>query len=252
MNEERSHINRLIEESGLDASEYADVAEALSTLHALVPDQAPAPSGELAGLLSAGIVVPLARPRTRHSRTALTAAAAAAVVTLGTGFAAAANTLPEPAQRMLNHFSHRYLPFEFPSPDDRPDGTPGSKLKDVVGQTDNGNHVGEGSGAGKTDNLGRHNGTTGGQGNADKPGTNNGLGPDANNGDNGVKAGAGGGNAGGNGKANTGNTAAGPSDHAGGNAGDRSNNGRAPGAGRGNDNGKAPATPGGKGTSAKG
>jgi hypothetical protein len=181
---ENDPINDMIAEAGLDAAEYADVAQALSALRAFVPEQAPAPSVELAALLSGGVVTSLALVRSRKRRIALASSALAATVVVGTGVAAASNTLPEGAQRFLNHFSHKYLPFEFPSPDDRGDESspsqPGERSQDVSGttKTDNGNPIGGGLGEGKTDNLGLHNGPNNDPAKPDNPvKSNNGQNP---------------------------------------------------------------------------
>jgi hypothetical protein len=122
--EGRDSLAELILESGLDPADYSDVVDGLESLRGLVPEQAPVPSRELAALLARGVVTPMpAMPRQRagRPRTAVVAAAVAATVALGTGVAAASNTLPEPAQRLLSNISDKYLPFHIPSPDERDD-----------------------------------------------------------------------------------------------------------------------------------
>lgn len=157
MNEKSDPINDMILESGLDPDEYADVVQALGALRDVVPSEAPAPSPELAALLSGGTVTPLRR---RHG-VAVAAAVAAAAVAL-TSVAAAANVLPEPAQRLFSDFSHKYLPFEFPDPADRDESQRDAPLlptgRTQAERVDKGNHLGGGMGAGKTGNLGKHKG----------------------------------------------------------------------------------------------
>jgi len=182
VNKENDPIMDMIAESGFDAAAYADVARALSALRAVVPDEAPEPSAELAALLSGGVVTPIALVRSRKRRIVLASSALAATVVLGTGVAAASNSLPEGAQRFFNEFSEKYLPFEFPSPDERGDESSpsergeGSDVSDTS-RTDNGQHIGGGVGAGKTDNLGLHLGQTSDPDKPDKPGQDIGKAP---------------------------------------------------------------------------
>jgi len=170
---ENDPIVDMIAESGLDAAAYVDVAQALSALRAVVPAEAPEPSAELAALLAGAVVMPLALVRSRKRRIALASSALAATVVLGTGVAAASNSLPEGAQRFFSELSEKYLPFEFPSPDERGDESSPSRQgqgADVFGTTnDNGEHIGGGVGAGKTDNLGLHLGQTSNPAAPDKP-----------------------------------------------------------------------------------
>ncbi len=171
MTEEASDpIKDLIEEAGLDAAGYAGVADALASLRDLVPEDAPAPSADLAVLLSGGQVTAIAPGLSRRRRIAVATGAAVATVLVGTGVAAANNSLPEPMQRFVSDFSDKYLPFEVPSPDERGGGVPRTPSDDTtpvseVGKGDDqGRHVGDGRGAGKTDNPGKHNGADKGEG----------------------------------------------------------------------------------------
>ena len=152
MQEGRDPIKDMILESGLDADEYADVAEVLATLRSAVPAEAPTPSAELASLL--GGVTQL---RPRRTSLAVTSGVAAALVLAG-GAAAASNNLPEPLQRFAHDVSEKVLPFEFPSPEDRhAQGREGPVPlpEPARNDTDQGKHVGKGDGGGKTGNLGQ-------------------------------------------------------------------------------------------------
>jgi hypothetical protein len=196
MNEENDLIKDMIAESGLDAAEYADVAEALAALRGLAPSEPPAPSTELAALLSGGVVTPLPVGRSRKRRIVLASGAVAATLVLGTGIAAASNNLPAGAQKFANDFSKKHLPFTFPSPDERGDesspGDSGNGPKKPA-KTDNGKQVGQGTGAGETDNPGIHNGSKTEPGKPDQTDQpNNGQSPGQGQGNN---------NAGGNGNA---------------------------------------------------
>ena len=151
MREGRDPIRDMIVESGLDADEYAGVAEVLATLRSAVPAEPPAPSVELASLLTG---VTALRPR--RNTVAIASGLAAAVILSG-GVAAANNSLPEPLQRFAHSVSEKVLPFEFPSPEDRhaqgregPVQLPAPARND----TDQGKHVGKGDGGGKTANPG--------------------------------------------------------------------------------------------------
>lgn len=121
---EMNTILDMIDESGLDAGDYAGVATALASLSSLVPSDAPPPSDELAALLSGTLVIPIQAARSRRSRITLTSSVAAAVLVLGTGVAAASNSLPRVAQQLVSDFSHKYLPFDFPDPEERADQAP--------------------------------------------------------------------------------------------------------------------------------
>jgi hypothetical protein len=163
--EEGNSIKSMIEESGFDPREFVEVEEALATLRTVVPTDAPPPSVELAALLSGTTLVRVPVQTPQRSKVALVSGAMAAVLTFGTGVAAAANTLPEPAQRFFSEVSDKYLPFHIPSPDEREDyGAPVEPgIGKPVDQTDNGKHIGGGAGLGKTDNLGKQLGTPGAQ-----------------------------------------------------------------------------------------
>ena len=151
MREGRDPIRDMIVESGLDAEEYAGVAEVLATLRSAVPEEPPTPSAELASLLTG---VTALRPR--WNSVAIASGLAAAVILSG-GVAAANNSLPEPLQRFAHSVSEKVLPFEFPSPEDRhaqgregPVQLPAPARND----TDQGKHVGKGAGGGRTANPG--------------------------------------------------------------------------------------------------
>lgn len=165
MKEGSNPIRDMIAESGLDAAEYADVAEALAALRSAVPTEAPAPSPELAGLLGGGVVTQL-RPR-KHT-TAVATGVAGALILLG-GVAAASNNLPDPLQRFAHDVSHKVLPFEFPAPEGHAEGRDGlvQLPEQAKNDTDQGNHVGRGNGGGKTGNLGEHKGEENGAGTPD-------------------------------------------------------------------------------------
>ncbi len=175
---EKDPIEDMVTESELDPAEYTAVVDVLSALRVLVPEQAPEPSAALVALLSAGAAAPLAAARSRR-RAVLLSAVLASTVFVGTGAAAAANSLPEPAQRFLNEFSERYLPFEFPPPEESvldsptlPREAPGKvppSRTGHLGGTDEGRHVGGGTGAGKTGNPGNHNGSPGEEGKSPPP-----------------------------------------------------------------------------------
>lgn len=153
MKEGRDPIRDMIVESGLDAEEYAGVAEVLATLQSAVPAEPPTPSAELASLLTAGTVVAL---RPRRNSVAIATGFAAAVI-LGGGVAAASNSLPDPLQRFAHDVSEKVLPFEFPSPEERhAQGREGPvELPEPArNDTDQGKHVGKGEGGGKPANPG--------------------------------------------------------------------------------------------------
>jgi len=154
MQEGRDPIRDMILESGLDADEYAGVADVLATLRSTVPAEAPAPSPELATLLSGGVVTQL---RPRRNSVAIASGFAVAVI-LGGGVAAASNNLPGPLQRFAHNVSEKVLPFEFPSPEDRhAQGREGPVQlpEQARNDTDRGKHVGRGDGGGKAGNLGQ-------------------------------------------------------------------------------------------------
>jgi len=153
MKEESDPISDLIAESGLDKAEYAGLAAALATLLDIVPEEAPPPSADLAALLSGGVVSALPLRR----RTVALASSVAAALMVGTGLAAAANVLPDPAQRFLSHLSDHVLPFHFPMPENS--SAPVTPTTPGSGHDNNGKQVGKGAGSGKTDNLGKGQGT---------------------------------------------------------------------------------------------
>ena len=104
----------LVAEAGLPAELVTDLEPVVSALRDLAPDAAPTPSPALAALL-ANPPRP-AVPRSRRRLAVLGSAAAVLSSLTVTGVAAAANELPEPAQRFVAELSERYLPFHFPLP----------------------------------------------------------------------------------------------------------------------------------------
>ena len=130
-----TQVDAMMEESGLDPFESDELAAFLAMLGSLVPESAPVPSPALARLLAGGAtsagaaVVPLAA---RRHQNAFAAVVLAVTGIVATGVAAAANDLPPTAQRMVAEFSDRFLPFDFPYPEERsenlagdPDGADG-------------------------------------------------------------------------------------------------------------------------------
>lgn len=113
-------VRAMLEESEIPASGADELVELLVGLEERYVDAVPEPSPELAVLLGVDDASRATRllltPRRRR-------ALAAGVVALGavvtTGLAAAANELPEPAQRWVSELSDRYLPFDLPHPTDR-------------------------------------------------------------------------------------------------------------------------------------
>lgn len=113
-------VRAMLEESEIPASGGDELVELLVGLEERYVDAVPEPSPELAVLLGVDDASQATRllltPRRRR-------ALAAGVVALGavvtTGLAAAANELPEPAQRWVSELSDRYLPFDLPEPRDR-------------------------------------------------------------------------------------------------------------------------------------
>lgn len=113
-------VRAMLEESEIPASGADELVELLVGLEERYVDAVPEPGPELAVLLRADDAsrsTPfLLTPRRRR-------ALAAGVVALGavvtTGLAAAANELPEPAQRWVSELSDRFLPFDLPHPTDR-------------------------------------------------------------------------------------------------------------------------------------
>lgn len=109
-------VRTMLEESDLPTDGSDELVELLAGFEKRHVDAVPEPSRELAVLLRGG----QAAPRWRLLRPRHWNAIAAGVVALGavvtTGLAAAANELPEPAQRWVSELSQRYLPFDLPSP----------------------------------------------------------------------------------------------------------------------------------------
>ena len=127
-----ARILEMLEESGFDHDEMAEVVDALAPLDELA-DRAPAPSVELAALLgpaSSGASHPTAS-RSR-ARGAAVGAVVIALSSVGaTGLSAAANTLPRPFQHEVAEFSRDYLPFDLPEPP--PPGQPfGAELPQAL------------------------------------------------------------------------------------------------------------------------
>ena len=98
-----ARILAMLEESGFDHDEMAEVVDALAPLDELA-DQAPAPSAELAALFGParhGAVARASAPRSR-ARGAAVGAVVLALSSVGaTGLSAAANTLPRPFQHQV-------------------------------------------------------------------------------------------------------------------------------------------------------
>lgn len=112
----------LFREADLPGEDAGALESFVDGLRALGEAEPPVPSPELAAMIAR----PSARPAGRSQRRVI-ALAAAATGFCGltvTGVAAAANELPEPAQRLVATFSERYLPFEFPQPVESPDRGP--------------------------------------------------------------------------------------------------------------------------------
>ncbi len=109
-------VTRILDE--LDLAEDRELTDILTSVHALGEAPAPRPSPALAALLSGATTRPargrvlVLRRRVVAGATALGLAAAGA-----TGVAAAANELPDGAQRLVARFSEHFLPFAFPPPE---------------------------------------------------------------------------------------------------------------------------------------
>lgn len=119
MSDVQARVRGMLDEAGLPEAASAELMRLLAGLEERYVDgSVPEPGPELAALLAGATSGPGpgAGKGTRGRR-----AAAAGVLALGvvvsTGWAAAANELPAPAQRWVARFSQRYLPFELPYPD---------------------------------------------------------------------------------------------------------------------------------------
>lgn len=123
----------MLEQSGIPEEGSEQLIECLAALERSVPDTAPEPGPELAALMArtskAVVVAPFAR---RRRRVLIAGAVAFGTVAAG-GIAAAANELPSGAQDVVAEFSERFLPFDLPRPDVRPDrGDDGSPEQPIV------------------------------------------------------------------------------------------------------------------------
>lgn len=126
-------VRSMLAEAGINEEGSEELVRLLASLDATYVDgAAPEPGPELAVLLG-GREAPLARPRRPRGRRAAATGLVALGVVASTGWAAAANELPRPAQRWVADFSQRYLPFDLPYPQPvTPAGGPGptSERKD--------------------------------------------------------------------------------------------------------------------------
>jgi hypothetical protein len=118
MSDLEERLRALLDESGIPQGGSEELAALLASLEAgYVDDVTPEPGPELAALLGGGGRAPTkGTPFRRRHRAAFTGMAALGVV-LGTGWAAAANELPAPAQHWVAEFSQRFLPFDLPFPE---------------------------------------------------------------------------------------------------------------------------------------
>ena len=109
-------VRSMLAEAGINEEGSDELVRLLAGLDARYVDgAAPEPGPELAALLGRGDA-PFGRPpRPRGRRAAATGLVALGVV-VSTGWAAAANELPPPAQRWVADFSQRYLHLELPYP----------------------------------------------------------------------------------------------------------------------------------------
>lgn len=120
-----TQVNAMVEEAGLDPFESEALATFLTSLESLVDESAPVPAPALARMLAGGPTrggAAVVRLAARRHRNALAAAALAVSGIVATGVAAAANDLPTTAQRVVAEFSQRFLPFDFPHPEERSEG----------------------------------------------------------------------------------------------------------------------------------
>ena len=117
-------VELILLEAGLPDDAVTDLGPLLTALRDLEPEHAPEPGPELARLLAA----PAAPTRVGAGRRSLVVAATVLGTSVtATGVAAAANELPEPAQRLVYQLSARYLPFEFPPPEPVPESEPATQ-----------------------------------------------------------------------------------------------------------------------------
>ena len=105
-------VQSLLSEAGV-LDDAGALRRTLEGLAPLVPDDAPVPSPRLAAALAG--TAPVRRPHHRF-RFAVAGGALAAGVAVGLGGLAAANELPDGAQRAVAQWSERHLPFQFPEP----------------------------------------------------------------------------------------------------------------------------------------
>lgn len=148
-------VRSMLAEAGLNEEGSEELVRLLAGLDATYVDGvAPEPGPELAALLGGGDA-PRARPRRPRGRRAAATGLFALGVVASTGWAAAANELPRPAQRWVADFSERYLPFDLPYPQPAaPAGAPGptSERKDGSSWVDahDARPVGEGDAGGSS------------------------------------------------------------------------------------------------------
>ncbi len=113
-------VRAMLEESEIPAFGADELVELLVGLEERYVDAVPEPSPELAVLLGVDDASGATRLLlTARRRRALAAGVVALGAVVTTGLAAAANELPEPAQRWVSELSDRYLPFDLPDPTDR-------------------------------------------------------------------------------------------------------------------------------------
>jgi hypothetical protein len=159
------------------AGEQDDVARFLVEMRALGEGDPPAPSAELAALLSGATPLRTRRPLYRvAARSALVAAACIVALVV----AAASHSLPQPAQRVVSDFVDVLTPFEIApdhtiAPSLTPSPTP-TRTKPVVGPpadesspggSDDGTSSGGGSDDGTSSGGGSDDGTSSGGGSDD-------------------------------------------------------------------------------------
>lgn len=121
MTHSEERLREMLAESGIADEGSERLLECLATLERNVDDTPPEPGPELAALMArAGTAVRTTVLSRRRGRVLVAGAVAFGTVAAG-GIAAAANELPPDAQRLVAEFSERYLPFELPRPDVRPE-----------------------------------------------------------------------------------------------------------------------------------